>query len=115
MARVKSPTRKRHKKVLKAAKGFRQARRVRYRTAREAVLHAGQYAYIGRKQKKRNYRALWIQRLNAAVRDEGMSYSTFMHGLKSAKINLDRKILSQLAIEEPESFSKIVEKVKHTS
>lgn len=112
MARIKSPTRRRHKKVLKLAKGYRQARRKRYRVAREAVLHSGQYAYIGRKQKKRNYRTLWIERLNAAIRDEGMSYSTFMHGLKNAKINLDRKILSQLAIEEPESFGKIVEKVK---
>ncbi|MBI4058045.1 50S ribosomal protein L20 [Candidatus Microgenomates bacterium] len=112
MARVKSPTRKRHNKVLKAARGFRQARRVRYRTAREAVLHAGQYAYIGRKQRKQNYRSLWITRLNAAVREEGLSYSKFIAGLKKTNIDLDRKVLSQLAIEEPEIFSKIVEQVK---
>lgn len=112
MARVKSPTRKRHNKFLKQAKGFKQARRTRIQAAKEAVLHAGQYAYIGRKQKKRNYRELWIQRLNAALRDEGMTYSVFMASLKKANIALDRKILSQLAIEEPESFSKVVEKVK---
>lgn len=112
MARVKSPTRKRHNKFLKQAKGFKQARRTRIQTAKEAVIHAGQYAYIGRKQKKRNYRELWIQRLNAALREEGLTYSTFMHALKVSDINLDRKILSQLAIEEPESFSKIVEKAK---
>ena len=112
MARVKSPTRKRHNKVLKAAKGFRQARRTRIQTAKEAVLHAGHYAYVGRKQKKRNYRTLWIQRLNAALHDEGITYGNFIHALKTSNINLDRKILSQLAIEEPESLSKIIEKVK---
>lgn len=112
MARVKSPTRQRHNKFLKQAKGFKQARHVRIQAAKEAVLHAGQYAYIGRKQKKRNYRSLWITRLNAALRDEGTTYSVFMASLKKANIALDRKILSQLAIEEPESFSKVVEKVK---
>lgn len=115
MARVKSPTRKRHNKFLKQAKGFKQARRTRIQAAKEAVLHAGQYAYIGRKQRKRNLRSLWITRLNAAVRDEGLTYGKFIHGLKSANINLDRKILAQLAIEEPESFTKIVEKVKSSS
>lgn len=112
MARVKSPTRRRHNKFLKLAKGFKQARRTRIQAAKEAVLHAGQYAYIGRKQKKRNYRELWIQRLNAALRDEGTTYSVFMASLKKSNIALDRKTLSQLAIEEPESFSKVVEKVK---
>ncbi|MBI4059263.1 50S ribosomal protein L20 [Candidatus Microgenomates bacterium] len=112
MSRVKSITRKRHKKVLKAARGFRQARRTRFQTAREAVLHAGQYAYIGRKQKKRNIRTLWIERLNAAVREQGLSYSKFMSGLKKANINLNRQTLSQLAIREPETFSQIVEQIK---
>ncbi|MBI3290192.1 50S ribosomal protein L20 [Candidatus Microgenomates bacterium] len=112
MSRVKSPTRRRHNKFLKQAKGFKQARRVRIQAAKEAVLHAGQYAYIGRKQKKRNYRSLWIQRLNAALHEEGMTYGVFMHSLKTSNINLDRKILSQLAIEEPESFRQVVEKVK---
>lgn len=112
MARVKSPTRRRHKKVLRLARGFRQARRKRYQVAHEAVLHAGQYAYIGRKQRKRNFRTLWIQRLNAAVREEGLTYAKFIAGLKKAQIALDRKILSQLAIEEPQTFSKIVERVR---
>lgn len=112
MARVKSPTSKRHKKILKAVKGYRGARSKRYQVAKEAYLHAGQYAYIGRKQRKRNFRALWIERLNAAVREEGLTYSKFISGLKKANIALDRKILSQLAIEEPESFNKIVERVK---
>ena len=83
MARVKSPRRARHKKVLKLAKGFKQARRRRYKVAREAVLHAGQYAYIGRKDKKGDFRELWIQRLNAAVREYGLSYSKFIAGLKN--------------------------------
>lgn len=112
MPRVKSSRRARHKKILKAAKGFRQARRVRYRVAREAVLHAGQYAYIGRKQKKRNFRALWIERLNAALREEGTTYSKFIDGLKKSNIILDRKILSDLANTEPEVFTKIVERVR---
>lgn len=112
MARVKSPRLRRHKKLLAQAKGFRQARRTRYKVAKEAVLHAGQYAYVGRKDKKGDFRRLWIERINAAVRPEGLTYSTFLSGLKKANITLDRKILAQLAIEDPETFGKILEKVK---
>ncbi|HBL51623.1 MAG: 50S ribosomal protein L20 [Candidatus Blackburnbacteria bacterium RIFCSPHIGHO2_02_FULL_39_13] len=112
MARVKSPRRARHKKVLKLAKGFKQARRRRYKVAREAVLHAGQYAYIGRKDKKGDFRELWIQRLNAAVREYGLSYSKFIAGLKKAKIELNRKVLSEIANSDPETFGKIVEQSK---
>lgn len=110
--RIKSPRRQRHKKILKAAKGFRDARRKRYKVAKEAVLHAGQYAYIGRKLRKRDLRSLWITRLNAAVREHGLGYSRFISGLKKANIELDRKILSDIAIEDPKTFSEIVEKAK---
>lgn len=112
MARVKSPRRQKHKKVLKAAKGFKQARSRRYKVAKEAVLHAGQYAYIGRKRRKRDFRRLWIQRLNAAVREEGLTYGKFIHGLKTASITLNRKILSNIAVTDPATFGKIIEKVK---
>lgn len=112
MARVKSPRRARHKKVLKLAKGYRESRHSRYKVAREAVIHAGQYAYVGRKQRKRNFRTLWIQRLNAAVREEGMTYNKFIHALKTANINLDRKTLADMAVNDPETFNKIVERVK---
>lgn len=112
MARVKSPRRARHKKVLKLAKGYRESRSKRYKVAREAVIHAGQYAYAGRRRRKRDFRTLWIQRVNAAVRDEGMTYSTFMHALKTANINLDRKTLADIAVNDPESFTKIVERIK---
>lgn len=110
--RIKSPRRQRHKKILEAAKGFRDARRKRYKVAKEAVLHAGQYAYIGRKLRKRDIRSLWITRLNAAAREQGLSYSRFISGLKKANIELDRKILSDIAIEDPATFGKIVEKAK---
>lgn len=113
--RVKSPRRQRHKKILEAAKGFRDARRKRYKVAKEAVLHAGQYAYVGRKLRKRNIRSLWITRLNAAVREEGISYSRFTAGLKKANIEINRKILSDIAIEDPKTFSQIVEKAKSAS
>lgn len=112
MARVKSPRRARHKKVLKLARGFKQARHRRYKVAREAVLHAGQYAFAGRKNRKRNFRELWIQRLNAAVREHDLSYSRFISGLKKANIQLDRKTLSEMAISDPETFSKIVSQAK---
>lgn len=91
------------------AKGFKQARRTRIQTAKEAILHAGQYAYHGRKLKKRDLRKLWIIRLNAAVRERGVSYSKFMSGLKKAKITLDRKILADIAVNDPDTLSKIVE------
>lgn len=114
MARVKTGTtrRRRHKKVLKQAKGFRDARRKRYRTAKEAVLHAGQYAYAGRKLRKRDVKKLWIQRLNAAAREHDLTYSRFIAGLKKAKIDLDRKILADIAVNDPETFNKIVEQAK---
>lgn len=104
--------RRKHNKVLNAAKGFRQSRRRRYKVAKEAVLHAGHYAYVGRKQKKRNFRKLWIVRLNAAVREHGLSYSRFIAGLKEARVEMDRKILSDIAISDPETFTEIVNKVK---
>ena len=109
MSRVKSPRRVRHKKVLKAAKGFVAARRKRYKVAREAVLHAGHYAYIGRKDRKGDIRRLWIERLNAATREYDLPYSKFISGLKKAKIELDRKILADIAVNDSETFKKIVE------
>ena len=102
MARVKRgvTARARHKKVLKAAKGYYGARSRTYRVAVQAVTKAGQYAYRDRRQKKRQFRALWIVRFNAAARQYGLSYSQFMYGLKKAKIDIDRKVLSELAINE---------------
>lgn len=113
--RVKSVSARRHRKILKAAKGFRQARRTRIQTAKEAVLHAGAYAYHGRKLKKRDLRSLWIARVNAGVRTEGVSYSRFIAGLKKEKIEIDRKILSEIAVSDPESFKKIVKEAGFTS
>jgi len=112
MARVKSTSARRHRKFLKRAKGFKQARRVRIQTAKEALLHAGAYAYHGRKLRKRDLRSLWIIRLNAAVREEGLSYSKFIAGLKKAKIELDRKILADIAVNDPKTFREIVSQVK---
>ena len=112
MARVKSTSARRHRKFLKRAKGFKQARRVRIKVAKEALLHAGQYAYHGRKLRKRDLRNLWIIRLNAAVREEGLSYSKFIASLKRSKIELDRKILADIAVNDPNTFKKIVEIVK---
>ena len=106
--RVKSISARRHRKILARAKGFRQARHSRIQTAKEAVLHAGAYAFAGRKLKKRDLRSLWIARVNAGVRLEGISYSKFIAGLKKEKIEIDRKILSAIAIEDPETFKKIV-------
>lgn len=112
MARVKSIASRKHREVLKRAKGFRQARRTRIQTAKEAVLHAGQYAYEGRKLRKRDLRALWIIRLNAAVREQGLSYSKFVNLLKKAKVEVDRKILADIAATDPSTFAKIVDSVK---
>ena len=112
MARVKSPSARKHRKVLEQAKGFRQARRRRIQTASEAVLHAGQYAFEGRKLKKRDMRALWIIILNAAAREHGLTYGKLINGLKKSKIELDRKILSEIAVTDPASFKKIVESIK---
>ncbi len=112
MARVKSPAAKKHRRLLKNAARFKQASRRRVKVAHEAILHAGEYAYRGRKLKKRNLRSLWITRLNAAVREGGLSYSRFMAGLKKANISLDRKILSEIAVSDPKTFKKIVSEVK---
>lgn len=112
--RVKSGTRtkRRHKKLLKQAKGYWQSRSKLFKKASEAVLHAGQYAYDGRKMKKRDFRSLWIVRINAAVRPAGLSYSTFMQKMKAKNIGLDRKVLAQIAVEHPTVFQKIVDSVK---
>ena len=109
MARVKRgvTARARHKKVLKAAKGYYGARSRTYRVAVQAVTKAGQYAYRDRRQKKRQFRALWIVRINAAARQYGLSYSKFMNGLKKANIEIDRKVLSELAINEKAAFETI--------
>ncbi len=114
MARVKGgiTTKRKHKKVLNLAKGYWMTRSKQIKKAKEAVLHAGQYAYDGRKIKKRDMRTLWIVRLNAAVRSFGISYSSFVSKLKEKNVSIDRKILSQMATEQPKMFAKIVEKVK---
>jgi large subunit ribosomal protein L20 len=114
MVRVKGGvhTRKRHKKVLHLAKGYWMTRHKQFKKAKEAVLHAGEYAFVGRKLKKRDMKTLWIQRLNAAVRGFGITYSAFIHKLSEKKVGLDRKILSQIAVEYPTVFEKIVQKVK---
>ena len=114
MARVKRGViaGRRHKKVLGKAKGYYNARRKVFRTAKQAVIKAGQYAYKGRKIKKRDYRALWIQRLNAAARAYGLSYSRLIQGLKLLGLAIDRKALADLAVNEPAAFGAIVEQVK---
>jgi len=114
MARVKGAmmTRKRRKKVLKLAKGYFGGKRKLFRTAKEAVMKSGNYAYIGRKQKKRDFRRLWITRISAACRINGINYSTFMNGLKKAGIELNRKMLSELAINDAKAFTALVEKAK---
>jgi large subunit ribosomal protein L20 len=114
MARVKRgvTAHARHKKVLKAAKGFYGRRKNTIRVAKQAVEKANQYAYRDRKRRKRTFRALWIQRLNAAVREAGLTYSRFIDGLGKAGVTVDRKVLSDLAIREPAAFAAIVEKAK---
>ena len=114
MARVKRGTiaRRRHNKVLSRAKGYYNARRKVYRVANQAVIKAGQYAYIGRKQRKRQFRALWIVRINAAARQFGLSYSRLMNGLKKAGITLDRKVLAAIAVHDIAAFGTIAEKAK---
>ncbi len=114
MPRVKRgvTARARHKKVLAKSKGFRGRRGNVFRVAKEAVMKAGQYAYRDRRTKKRDIRALWIQRINAAVRELGMSYSAFMSGLKKAKIEIDRKVLADLAVMDKPAFAKIAGQVK---
>ena len=114
MVRVKTgPTRRRrHKKVLKRTKGYRMTKSRLYRVAHEAMLHAGQYAYAGRRLRKRDMRKLWIIKINAALENLGLSYNKFIAGLKKAKIELDRKILADLAESDPKTFKSIVDKVK---
>ena len=114
MARVKGAlsTRKRRKKILKAAKGYWGAKSKHFKMAKQAVLKSGNYAYIGRKQKKRDSRSLWITRISAACKMNGINYSRFMYGLKKSGIELNRKMLSELAISDPNAFSSLVETAK---
>ncbi|HHV38722.1 MAG TPA: 50S ribosomal protein L20 [Tepidimicrobium sp.] len=114
MARVKGgvTARKRHKKVLKQAKGYYGAKSKLYRPANQAVMKSLDYAYSGRKQRKRDFRKLWISRINAAARLNGLNYSRFISGLKKANIEINRKVLSEMAIHDPEGFTKLVEIAK---
>ncbi|ALQ52433.1 MAG TPA: 50S ribosomal protein L20 [Anaerolineae bacterium] len=102
----------RHKKILDLAKGYRGRRKNVYRIAKQAVMKAGQYAYRDRRQRKRQFRALWIARINAAARECGLSYSVFMNGLKKASIEVDRKVLADLAVFDKSAFERIVEQAK---
>ena len=114
MARVKGAmmTRKRRNKTLKLAKGYFGVKSKHFKMANQAVMKSGQYAYIGRKQKKRDFRKLWITRISAAAKMNGMNYSTFMNGVNKAGINLNRKMLSEIAISDPAGFTAIAEKAK---
>jgi len=114
MARVKRSvvSRERRKKVLKAAKGYYGARSRTYRVAKQAVTKAGQYAYRDRRQRKRQFRALWIQRINAGAREHGLSYSRLIDGLNKAQVEVDRKVLADLAVNEKAAFGKLVETAK---
>lgn len=114
MARVKGAmmTRKRRIKTLKLAKGYWGSKSKHFKMAKQAVMKSGQYAYIGRKQKKRDFRSLWITRISAAAKMNGMNYSTFMNGCKKAGITLNRKMLSEIAINDAAGFTAIVEKAK---
>ena len=114
MARIKRAmmTRKRRKKTLKMAKGYFGAKSKRFKMAKQAVMKSGNYAYIGRKQKKRDFRRLWITRISAACKMNGINYSTFMNGLKKAGVTLNRKMLSEIAIADPAGFTALVEKAK---
>ena len=114
MARVKGAlnARKRHKKVLKLAKGYRGSRSKQYRVAKQSVMRAMAHSYAGRKQTKREYRRLWIARINAAARQNGLSYSRFMNGLKNADIQINRKMLAEMAVNDSMAFSQLAGKVK---
>ena len=114
MARIKGATmtRKRRNKVLRLAKGYYGSKSKLFKTAKQAVMKSGNYAYIGRKQKKRDFRRLWITRISAACKMNGINYSTFINGLKKAGIELNRKMLSEIAIADPEGFAALVEKAK---
>jgi large subunit ribosomal protein L20 len=110
MARVKRGTqgKKRHREVLERAKGYRGARSRRFKTAKEAVQHAERYAYRDRRKRKNDFRRLWITRINAAARNEGLSYSRLVHGLRLAEIDIDRKVLADLAVRDPAAFGQLV-------
>ncbi len=114
MARIKGAlaTRKRRNKTLKLAKGYWGGKSRLFKTAKEAVMKSGQYAYIGRKQKKRDFRRLWIARISAGCKANGMNYSTFMNGLKKANVTLNRKVLSEIAINDAAGFTALTEKAK---
>ena len=114
MARVKTAkiTRKKHKKVLKQAKGYYGAKNYRFRMAKQAVMKSGMYAYIGRKDKKSNFRKLWITRINAAARQNGLTYSKLINGLKKANIVINRKMLAEIAVTDPKAFAEIAKKIK---
>ena len=114
MARVKTAliTRKKHKKILKRAKGYYGAKHYRFRMAKQAVMKSGQYAYVGRKDRKSNFRKLWIARINAAARQNGLTYSKLINGLKKANIVINRKMLAELAITDPKAFTEIAELAK---
>ena len=114
MARVKGAmmTRKRRNKVLKAAKGYWGSKSKHFKMAKQAVMKSGNYAYIGRKQKKRDFRALWITRISAQAKVNGMNYSTLMHGLKVAGIDLNRKMLAEIAVSDKEAFASLCETAK---
>jgi large subunit ribosomal protein L20 len=114
MARVKRSVnaKKKRREVLEAAKGYRGSRRIRYRVAKEQVMHSGAYAYRDRRDRKAQFRRLWIARINAATRPHGLSYSRFMNGLKVAGIEVDRKILADLAVRDPAAFAGLVEQAK---
>ncbi len=112
MARSKSVAARKHRKILKDARGFKQARRRRVKTAKESLLHAGQYAYHGRKLRKRDLRRLWIVRLNAACRENGLKYSELISRMKKANVEIDRKILSDIAVSDPDAFTKILSEIK---
>ncbi len=115
MARVKTArtTRARHKKVIKQAKGYFGAKHYRYRNAKQAVMKSGMYAYVGRKDRKSNFRKLWITRINAAARANGMTYSTLIAGLKKANVVINRKMLAELAVSDSEAFSEIAKIAKN--
>ena len=110
MARVKNGavTKARHKKVLKAAKGYFGSKHRLYKSAKEQLMHSGQYAFRDRKQKKRDFRKLWISRINAAARANGINYSTLINGMKKANININRKMLAEMAVTDPKAFSDLV-------
>ena len=114
MARVKGAmmTRKRRKKTLRLAKGYYGSKSRLFKTAKQAVIKSGQYAYIGRKQRKRDFRRLWITRINAAARQNGISYSVLINGLKTHNIDINRKMLADIAVNDPATFSKIVASAK---